>query len=200
MTLNTQSVNELLSSLAAKQPTPGGGSVAGLLAALSSALGQMVLAYTEGKNKYKEHEKLQTDCSNFLRAASDEAIILAEEDAKAYQALNSLWKLKSDDPKRISSFETALVRAIEVPMKTMELSNRILVTLQTLVGKTNAMLSSDLVIAAILAESAARASSLNVAINVQQLKSSTQQTSYQERTAALMSECKIISKTIEDAC
>jgi formiminotetrahydrofolate cyclodeaminase len=85
-------------------------------------------------------------------------------------------------------------------MKTMELSNRILVTLQTLVGKTNAMLSSDLVIAAILAESAARASSLNVAINVQQLKSSTQQTSYQERTAALMSECKIISKTIEDAC
>ena len=58
MTITTQTVNELLTSLAAKQPTPGGGAVAGILAALSTSLAQMVLAYTEGKSRYKEHEKL----------------------------------------------------------------------------------------------------------------------------------------------
>jgi formiminotetrahydrofolate cyclodeaminase len=200
MTITTKTINELLTSLAAKQPTPGGGTVAGILAALSSSLGQMVLAYTQGKSKYKEHEKLHSDCSNFLRAASNEAILLAEEDIKAYKALNSLWKLEKDNPQRVASWDATLDRAIEVPMKTMELSNRILITLQTLVGKTNAMLSSDLVIAAILAESTARAASLNVEINLQQLAKGEHRDTLQTQTVAMLADCKTICKSIEDAC
>jgi formiminotetrahydrofolate cyclodeaminase len=200
MTITTQTVNELLTSLAAKQATPGGGAVAGILAALSTSLGQMVLAYTEGKSSYKEHEKLQIDCANFLRAASDEAIVLADEDTKAYKALNSLWKLEKDDPKRVASWDDALGRAVEVPMNTMELSNRILITLQTLVGKTNAMLVSDLVIAAILAEAAARAASLNVEINVQQLEKNEHRDTLQTQAATLLADCKTICKSIEDTC
>ena len=200
MNIATQSMNELLAALAAKQPTPGGGAVAGILAALSTSLGQMVLAYTEGKSKYKEHAKLQTDCANFLQSASDEAIVLAEEDARAYKALNALWKLEKDNPKRIASWDDALGHAIEVPMKTMELSNRILITLQTLVGKTNAMLSSDLVIAAILAESAARAASLNVEINLQQLAKDEHRDTLQTQTVTMLADCKTICKSIGDAC
>ena len=46
MTLRTQTLNQLLDDLASKQPTPGGGAVAGVLAGLSTALGNMVLAYS----------------------------------------------------------------------------------------------------------------------------------------------------------
>ncbi|MBC8310322.1 MAG: cyclodeaminase/cyclohydrolase family protein [Phycisphaerales bacterium] len=200
MEFGSQTVNELLASLAAKKPTPGGGAVAGVLSALSTSLGEMVLAYTEGKDKYSQHEILHSNCSSFFQSASEEAIVLAEEDANAYEALNGLWKLDKDNPTREKAWSETLQYAIEVPLKTMELSHRILITLQTLVGKTNAMLRSDLVIAAILAESAARSARLNVEINVKQMDEGEERTSLQERTATLLGECQDLCKAIEDAC
>jgi formiminotetrahydrofolate cyclodeaminase len=198
--IGTQSVNEFLAALSAKQPTPGGGAVAGLLAALSTSLGQMVLAYTDGKKKHAQHKKLHDDCFSFLNAASEEAIALASEDAKAYEAMNALWKLEKDDPIRIASWDDALQNAIAVPLKTMELSHRILLTIQTLIGKTNAMLVSDIVIAAILAEAAARSARLNVEINLKQLENTQEQSSLESKTASLLSECLALCKTIEDGC
>ena len=200
MHIGTQSVNEFLAALAAKQPTPGGGAVAGLLAALSTSLGQMVLAYTDGKKKYAQHKQLHDECISFLRAASEESIALAGEDAKAYEAMNSLWKLEKDDPIRIASWDDALQHAIAVPMKTMELSHRILVTIQTLIGKTNAMLVSDIVIAAILAEAAARSARLNVEINLLQVEDDQKRISLENKTTSLLSECQLLCKTIEDGC
>ena len=47
--IGDQKINEFLDALASKEPTPGGGTVSGLLTALSTSLGNMVLAYTEGK-------------------------------------------------------------------------------------------------------------------------------------------------------
>jgi|TARA_B100000959_G_C14936661_1_gene606013 formiminotetrahydrofolate cyclodeaminase len=200
MDLRSLSINELLSSLSSKEPTPGGGTVAGLLAALSTSLGQMVLAYTTGKKKYAEHETLHNDCVSFLQEASAEAVALAEEDATAYEALNALWKLDKDDPTRTAAWDTTLQHAIEVPLKTMELSSRILMTIQTLVGTTNEMLASDLVIAAILAESAARSARLNIEINVKQMDVSEERISLLERTTSQLDECKAICKAIEDSC
>jgi len=200
MGLGTQSIHRFLGSLASKEPTPGGGTVAGLLAALSTSLGQMVLAYTDGKKKYAEHETLHNDCVSFLQAASAEALVLAEEDATAYKALNALWKLDKNDPARVAAWDDSLQNAIEVPLRTMELSKRILVTLQTLVGTTNAMLVSDLVIAAILAESAARSARLNVDIYVSQMVEGISRNALQEKTTNLLESCKTTCKSIEDAC
>jgi len=200
MDFGSQTLNELLASLSAKQPTPGGGAVAGLLAALSTSLGQMVLAYTEGKKKYIEHETLHNDCLSFLQKASDEALLLGNADAEAYKTLNALWKLDRDDPTRISLWDDALQQAIQVPLKTMELSERILITLQTLVGKTNAMLFSDLLIAAILAEAAARSARLNVEINVSQMEEGDARNTLQEKTTQLLSSCRAICNSIETGC
>jgi formiminotetrahydrofolate cyclodeaminase len=200
MDLGSQSVNELLASLAAKQPTPGGGAVAGLLAGLSSSLGQMVLAYTEGKKKYAEYEAMLDESVSFFRKASQEAITLGNADADAYETLNVLWKLDKEDPKRIASWDDALANAIEVPFQTMQLSERVLTTINNLVGKTNAMLASDLVIAAILAEASARSARLNVEINLRQMEDGKERNTLQEKTTALLASCITICKSIEDAC
>ena len=200
MDLGSQSVNELLASLAAKQPTPGGGAVAGLLAGLSSSLGQMVLAYTEGKKKYAKYEAMLDESVSFFRKASQEAITLGNADADAYETLNVLWKLDKEDPKRIASWDDALANAIEVPFQTMQLSERVLTTINNLVGKTNAMLASDLVIAAILAEASARSARLNVEINLRQMEDGKERNSLQEKTTALLASCITICKSIEDAC
>lgn len=200
MDLGSQSVNELLASLAAKQPTPGGGAVAGLLAGLSSSLGQMVLAYTEGKKKYAKYEAMLDESVSFFRKASQEAITLGNADADAYETLNVLWKLDKEDPKRIASWDDALANAIEVPFQTMQLCERVLTTINNLVGKTNAMLVSDLVIAAILAEASARSARLTVEINLRQMEDGKERNTLQEKTTALLASCITICKSIEDAC
>lgn len=200
MDIGSKTINELIASLASKQPTPGGGAVAGLLAALSTSLGQMVLAYTEGKRKYAEHETLHKDCVSFLQSASKEAVLLANADADAYEALNGLWKLDKNDPQRVEAWDDALAKAIQVPLQTMELSERILTTLQTLQGKTNAMLVSDLRIAGILAESAARSARLNVEINLCQMDECDAKSAMQAKTTRLLAICISACKTIEGGC
>ena len=82
----------------------------------------------------------------------------------------------------------------------MQLSERVLTTINNLVGKTNAMLVSDLVIAAILAEASARSARLTVEINLRQMEDGKERNTLQEKTTALLASCITICKSIEDAC
>ena len=199
MDLGKQTVHELLAGLSAKQPTPGGGTVAGVLAALSASLGQMVLAYTDGKKNYSEHAELHNLTVSLLQTASEQALELGNKDAQAYSALHELWQLDKNDPKRIEAWDEALANAIQIPMNIISMCNHLIVVLQELVGKTNAMLSSDLVIAAILAESAARCAFLNVEINARELDN-TKKAEILAEAGALVSACKGICASIENSC
>ena len=58
MTLDRLSVDELLAEIGAKSPTPGGGAVACVTAALAAALGRMVVNYSVGKPSLAEHDAL----------------------------------------------------------------------------------------------------------------------------------------------
>ena len=49
-------IDGFLTALAAKQPAPGGGSVAALAGALAAAMGEMVLNYSVGKKDLAAHE------------------------------------------------------------------------------------------------------------------------------------------------
>ena len=200
MTLGAQTLNQLLDDLASKQPTPGGGAVAGVLAGLSTALGNMVLAYSHEKQSLEEHHELHIDCMNFLNTAKEEAITLGDADAAAYEKVSALWKLSKDDPNRIEQWDAALAEAIRIPLQTMELSNRILITLKTLIGKTNGMLTSDLAIAAILAESSARTACWDIGINAKQMTCETQKIEFNEQSAVLLDSCKELSRFIEQSC
>ena len=199
MPLGTQTLSQLLDDLAAKQPTPGGGAVAGVLLGLSTALGNMVLAYS-GKQSLEEHHPLHADCMKFLLAAKEEAIALGDSDAAAYEKVSALWKLPEDDATRIEQWDNALSDAIQIPLQTLDLSQRILITLKTLHAKTNTMLASDLAIAAILAEASARAAFWNVGINTSQMTDDTQKTMLNEQAEILLNSCKEIAEFVETFC
>ena len=200
MPLGTQTVDQFLCDLASKEPTPGGGAVAGILAGLSTSLGNMVLAYSAGKKSLAEHAALHNDCMTFLQTAKNEALVLGDADADAYYKVSALWKLPKDDPKRIEQWDSTLADAIKIPLQTMELSQRILLTLQTLVGKTNPLLSSDLAIAAILAESAARAAHWNVGVNAMQMENDEQRATFVEQSLTILTSCKKLALLIEQSC
>ena len=200
MSLPLQSIQSFLNELSLKTPTPGGGTVAGVLSSLSSALGNMVTAYSVGKASLSEHKQLHTDSIEFLTSATKEALVLAEADAEAYQKVNKLWKLPEDDETRVSKWDETLSEATMIPVKTMELSERILITLETLVGKTNAMLNSDLVIAAITAEAAARAGFYTAQMNIEQMNESQTKQELIAMCNGLVTSCKKKAADIEASC
>lgn len=200
MTIADQTVHSLLHSLAAKEPTPGGGAVAGILAALSTSLGNMVIVYSKGNESLQAHNVLHDDCNRFLQSAMDEALILGDADADAYEKVSALWKLPKDDPARVANWDEALTEAIEIPIKTMQLSCRILITLEQLVGTSNNMLKSDLGIAAILSEAAARAAAWNVDINAMQIEDADKRKSLQDEASSILAECIEKTAIIENSC
>ena len=166
MTLADQTVREFLEALAAKQPTPGGGAVASVTTAISAALGRMVVNYSLGKKSLAAHDALHQEAIASLAELGSRALRLADDDAAAYGRLNALWKLDKADPKRVAEFPQAVEQAIAAPHAVLHACMELLRLLDRLCGATNAMLASDLAIAAVLAEAGARSAAWNVRINL----------------------------------
>lgn len=167
--LETMRIDDLLRSVAAKQPAPGGGAVASVVAALACALGRMVLGFSKPRAGDAGHEDLLRSAAGRLEALSTRAIELGDEDAAATERLLGLWKLPPDDPHRRATWDAAVRDAIAAPRELLGLTVEILETAESLAGRSNAHLRSDLAIAAVLAEAAARAAIWNIRVNVPQL-------------------------------
>ena len=157
---------ELLAALAAKQPVPGGGAAAGLVLATAAGLGSMVLRYSVGKKAFAAwNDELEAALDTCDRLRLD-AIAAADADAAAYAGLSSLWKLAEDDPVRVERWTPAVKAAIAAPRHAMSLAETLLATLETLPERTSRTIRSDLAIAAVLADAAARSAAWNVRINL----------------------------------
>jgi formiminotetrahydrofolate cyclodeaminase len=200
MHMNEQTVGHLLENLAAKSPTPGGGAVASVMAALAASLGRMVLSYSVGKKSLAAHAALHDEAMTKLTQATTSALDLAEEDARAYAQLNALWKLDRSDPKRIEDWPACVAAAIDAPRQVMHLGLDILAQLQSLVGTSNVMLKSDLAIAAILAEAAVRAGAWNVRINAPSLDDRDEAEQLESHVLQCLATAKQRANDIEQAC
>src|SRR6266576_6548785 len=93
-------ISDFLNATAAKQPTPGGGSVTALAGALAAAMGEMVLNYSVGKKDLAQHQpELKIGLAELTRAR---ALLLGlmVEDQVAYEALTAARKLPPSSPTR----------------------------------------------------------------------------------------------------
>jgi methenyltetrahydrofolate cyclohydrolase len=153
-------------ALAAKTPTPGGGSVAGVTAAHAAGLVAMVVGYSLGKRVFAAFEADGAAMLASLRTTIDACLTAANADATAYARLNALWKLPPDDAERQASWHQAVHDAIAAPLLMVRLAAEITGRCRGLVGHTTKHLDSDLAIAADLAACAARAAAWNVRANL----------------------------------
>ena len=109
-----------LADLAAKTPTPGGGSVAALTGALAAAQARMCVEYTVGKPKFAAHEtKLREALAEFKRAEEAFGRLMAE-DMAAYERLSAANK--ADDP---TEQQQAVATAAAVPMEIAALAGAV---------------------------------------------------------------------------
>lgn len=156
------SVREFIKAVGARKPTPGGGSVAGVVGGLSVALAQMTLAFTAGKKKYAEHEELYQRAMKRLARAGEMFQSLTADDAEAFTMIQSASRGETD-------MQLAVAVGTNVPREMSKLALSVLDDLLALADKCNPYLRSDLAGAAALAAATVRLGDYCVAINAPQL-------------------------------
>jgi formiminotetrahydrofolate cyclodeaminase len=134
--LQELTIEEFLEELAARQPTPGGGSVAALSGALAAGLVSMAAEFSRKR-----------DVSEQARTLLDTLTHLIDRDAKAFAAGD-------------------LREATQVPLQTAKHSYAVLKLAGALLESCNPKVITDIGVAAKMAESAVRGAMLNVEVNL----------------------------------
>ena len=134
--LNELPIEEFLEELAARQPIPGGGSVAALSGALAAGLLSMAAEFSRDK-----------DVSEQARTLMNTLKHLIDRDAEAFAAGD-------------------LKEATRVPLQTAKHSYQVLKLAGTLLETCNPRVITDIGVAAKMAESAVKGALLNVEVNL----------------------------------
>lgn len=164
MTIKNQKIEEFLENVASSRPTPGGGSVAALTAALAASLTEMVCNLTVGRKGYEEVEERAKEIAGIMKEARLALLDLADADTDAFDKVIEAYKTKDN-----AKIKAALYWAVEVPKKVAETADeiRILALEMTKIGNKNAY--SDAASAEYLANAAYESAQENVEINIKTL-------------------------------
>jgi formiminotetrahydrofolate cyclodeaminase len=162
----TNTISEFLDATAARQPVPGGGSVAALVGALAAAIGEMVVNYSVGKKGLEAQQDDLKRALAQLHRARQVMLELMVEDQLAYQALSTARKLAPGSAQREEQFPVALLASIRTPEAIAATALAIIELCERLVGMVNFHLLSDLAVCADLAMATVRCGIYNVRVNL----------------------------------
>lgn len=192
---SSETINNYLHRLAARQPTPGGGAAGALHAAQGAALVAMVARYTTGP-KYADDAE---DVERIILAADGlipAAVRIADDDEEAFAAVIAAYGLPggSDEERanRSRAVQEALARAAEPPRSLIDVGEQIIALGHELAYVGNANVISDVAAAAEAARAAIATARITLDINIKAIKD----TSLQD---ALQSDVLRAERAIESA-
>ncbi len=173
-----ESIKQFLEELGSDLSAPGGGSVAGLISALSAALNSMVYSLTVGKKNYMILEDNEKESINKFQKESKEFTVrsleLMEEDRENFLKLMDCYRLpkESEEEKnrRSLAIKENTIKSMEAPLILARESLEFYENLKVMAKYGNKMLLSDLAISAVLLHTAIESSIINVKVNLNGLR------------------------------
>lgn len=192
-------IEQFIDELSSNKPTPGGGGVAALSAAMSAGLNSMVYSLTVNK---KAFNTLDQEAQNKVLNSYEEAIKSAKDfieyiemDKEAFSKLMDCYKLPKDTEEQIKirnrEISIATEQAMIVPFRLMDKAKRFYDNIEVAVEFGNKNLLSDVAVAVIMLNAAIEASIINVKVNYSCLDCN-------EKIKGILEEAENIVKTSEN--
>jgi formiminotetrahydrofolate cyclodeaminase len=179
-------IGTFLDAAAAKQPTPGGGSVAALAGALAASMGEMTLNYSVGKKGLEAHQDVLAPALRELTHARQVLTRLMIEDQGAFAAVTAARKRPDADPDRDAHFNAALLACIRIPQAMAATGVAVLEIVDRVADKVNPWLLSDLAVCADLAMATTRCALYNVRANLADVKDPPERANIDRASEALL--------------
>jgi formiminotetrahydrofolate cyclodeaminase len=181
-------LGEFLEQLGSSAPTPGGGAAAAVVGALGAALIEMTANLTIGKPRLVDVEEQAMSIEHRASDLRTSLERLGEADAEAFDRVTTAYRLpRADDTQRSErarAIQAALRLAADVPLETARVSAQVIALADEAAPVLNPAVISDVLVGALLAQSAVNSAALNVEIN---LASMTDAASVEHYTAELAS-------------
>lgn len=164
-----QPIRLFLGEAASPSPTPGGGSVAALAAALGASMVSMVARLTTGE-KHADVQERMTELAGEMTEAIERCESIMAQDIAAFDRYMAVLAMQrtteAEKAARKAALGEAAIGAAEVPLSLMELCRGLLAAVADGSGKVNRNVVSDWGIAAFMLEAAAQSAWLTVQINL----------------------------------
>ncbi|MBR2547914.1 MAG: cyclodeaminase/cyclohydrolase family protein [Eubacterium sp.] len=168
------SIKDFIDVLASDEPTPGGGGASALVAAIGTALGNMVGSLTEGKLKYYEVEDEIEEMIDKAEQLEQDFLELMDEDEKAFLPLMEAYKLphktELETAKRTAVLIAAKSQACQPPLKIMRKCCEAIDLCGRFAEIGNKSAVSDAGVGVLFCKAALQGASLNIYINTKSLE------------------------------
>ncbi len=164
-----QSFEQLIQSLAAKTPTPGGGAAAALTGCMGTALFLMVVRFSRGKKANVAREDDLAKVETMLDGHLTRMLPMADRDCRSFDLVSAAYGMPKDSDQqkelRQKAIQEAMVGAMVVPEETLCMVRDVFVAMEGVVDCIGKAIVSDLASGAALLLAAAEGAFLNVKIN-----------------------------------
>lgn len=164
--MSDPTLSEFLATVAAKQPTPGGGAVSAVCGALAAAIGEMAINYSIGRKATPQFDAELTHVLGELTRARAMMLELVVEDQEAFAELTAARKLYDADASKPARVKAAVENCIAVPRAIGVTALSMLRIVEPIVEKSNKWLLSDLAVCVELAMATVRTAQYSVRANL----------------------------------
>ena len=159
---------------ASESMVPGGGSISAYVGALGVSLGTMVANLSAHKRGWDDKWETFSEWAQKGQSIKDKLLMLVDEDTNSFNGIMDAFRLPKSTPEekavRSQAIQDATRYAIEVPLKTMEVTFEAFELIEAMVDIGNPNSVTDAGVGALCARAAIQGAFLNVKINATDMK------------------------------